>query len=136
MNTYLILIRPATGPAYHARCTCDGQPTAAVIAQALLGDVAGSVLVRAEPGGGEFSNSVLTGRSPHTIILDEMFTDTLLDRIDAERQAWGQVFQLAVNEMQKTVARSIARDIMTQPMPSMAKPCGSDFLARKQRNTK
>lgn len=46
-RTYLILIRPATGPAYHARCTCDGQPTAALVGQALLGDAAGSVLVRA-----------------------------------------------------------------------------------------
>lgn len=46
MKTYLILIRPATGSAYHARCTCDGQPTAAFIGQALLDGAAGSVLVR------------------------------------------------------------------------------------------
>lgn len=59
MKTHLILIRPATGPAYHARCTCDGQPTAALVGQALLGDVAGSVLVRAAgPTTGRIANAV------------------------------------------------------------------------------
>lgn len=93
MNTYLILIRPATGPAYHARCTCDGQPTAALIGQALLGEVAGSVLVRAAgPTTGRIANAVPARQEPPTrrcLVTPPAFIDA--DFSGLERRLFGVV---------------------------------------------
>lgn len=132
-RTYLIHVRPATGPGITARCVCDGQPTAALLGQALLGGVAGSVRVRLEQMHPYMTDAELEGYVLYKL------TDALLDRIEAERQAWSEVFQLAVNEMSKTVARSVAQgvvkreaDLLIRGNPGSLKPLG--FLARKQRS--